>query len=396
MIVLVGGNTLTEVPFGDTWRWNGTRWKELAVDPPSIVEAAMTYDSVRGKLVMFGGRVDDRDGDRNHTLEWDGGWQDVTPTTISPTPRRSHAMAYDAARKQVVLFGGFGRTVGNEFGPLGDTWVFDGSTWDRKTPISSPPPRQHHVMIYDAARQRVVLFGGSGTNQVRLSDTWTWDGNEWELMPSNVQPTTGGMAAIGYDSKRKRVVLFGGGTNIGSDETWEWDGVDWSRQGLASLSLPRARYGATLVFDENRQAMVLWGGIDLVATFMNDTWIWDGVNWLEQAPINAPAARANHVASFSSLHNKIVVFGGLANSTTFINDTWEYSFEGPKMSAESCQSAAADADADGLAGCADPDCWGRCEPTCSPYTSCPTAPRCGDGVCNDGLEDKLLCPGDCP
>ena len=52
-------------------------------------------------------------------------------------------------------------------------------------------------------------------------------------------------------------------------------------------------------------------------------------------------------------------------------------------------------DGDELAGCDDPDCWGRCAPRCPPGTSCaPTAPQCGDGTCSS-IEDYLVCPEDC-
>ena len=54
-----------------------------------------------------------------------------------------------------------------------------------------------------------------------------------------------------------------------------------------------------------------------------------------------------------------------------------------------------DVDADGLVGCADPDCWGYCTPLCPPDTSCdPSAARCGDGTCGP-VEDCRVCPGDC-
>ena len=55
-----------------------------------------------------------------------------------------------------------------------------------------------------------------------------------------------------------------------------------------------------------------------------------------------------------------------------------------------------DADGDGLARCAAPDCWWRCTPQCPRYAACePAAPRCGDGACS-ALEDAALCPADCP
>jgi hypothetical protein len=38
-------------------------------------------------------------------------------------------------------------------------------------------------MAYDAAIDRVVLFGGFGHHQI-FGDTWTWDGASWAQMPA--------------------------------------------------------------------------------------------------------------------------------------------------------------------------------------------------------------------
>ena len=44
--------------------------------------------------------------------------------------------------------------------------------------------RDGPALAYDAARGRVVLFGGSGGGY--LADTWEWDGNDWiQRTPSN-------------------------------------------------------------------------------------------------------------------------------------------------------------------------------------------------------------------
>jgi hypothetical protein len=34
-------------------------------------------------------------------------------------------------------------------------------------------------MAYDAATRTVVLFGGLGAEDKPLNDTWTWDGSTW-------------------------------------------------------------------------------------------------------------------------------------------------------------------------------------------------------------------------
>src|ERR1017187_1175686 len=102
-------------------------------------------------------------------------WTQKLPTA-SPSGREAPAMAYDAARQQVVLFGGQGETSFNQFA---DTWVWDGTTWAQKFPTIHPSARVLHAMAYDAARQQVVLFAGAGTGYNPLGDTWVWDGSNW-------------------------------------------------------------------------------------------------------------------------------------------------------------------------------------------------------------------------
>ena len=90
----------------------------------------------------------------------------------------------------------------------------------------------------------------------------------------------------------------------------------------------------------------------------------------------------------------MLLFSGFDLFTQFTS-TWRLAFESALVRPERCLLATADSDRDGLAGCADPDCWSRCAPLCSPAAPCdPAAPRCGDGVCGP-IEDYLICPGDC-
>jgi hypothetical protein len=78
------------------------------------------------------------------------------PVTSPPAPDLAirHAMAYDADRQRVVLFG-----RGSAF--FSETWEWDGTTWLQRLPVTSPPARlTGNAMAYDAARQRLVLFNG--------------------------------------------------------------------------------------------------------------------------------------------------------------------------------------------------------------------------------------------
>jgi len=90
---------------------------------------------------------------------WDGfNWTKISPTN-SPRPRAEHALAYDSANQQVVLFGGSGNLFQGHVA-FSDTWTWDGSNWTEESPQTSPPSRAYHSMAYDSAHGLAVLFGG--------------------------------------------------------------------------------------------------------------------------------------------------------------------------------------------------------------------------------------------
>lgn len=64
--------------------------------------------------------------------------------------------------------------------------------------------RFDHMMAYDEARQRVVVFGGRDSWATDYSsETWEWDGTTWllRIAASAVEPRGAGAAA--YESYRR-------------------------------------------------------------------------------------------------------------------------------------------------------------------------------------------------
>lgn len=170
VIVLFGGwhNSYD----GETWEWDGTAWTQRfpATSPTPRQTHAMAYDSRRGVTVLFGGFY--YDGSLHYygdTWEWDGSTWTLRATT-GPSPSIEHAMTYDSDRGVIVLFGG--RTSGGAV-ILGETWEWDGSTWTIVA-TTGPSPRYSHNMVYDSARSATVLFGG---------DDGSYDGETWEYRP---------------------------------------------------------------------------------------------------------------------------------------------------------------------------------------------------------------------
>ena len=148
------------------------------------------------------------------------------------------------------------------------------------------------------------------------------------------------------------------------------------------------------------------GGNNLGGNF-SDEWYFDGDKW-RTAIVGADlAAMSGHAATYDERYARIVTMGGTADP-----QTWFIAQRRLDALPDRCTSVT-DSDGDGLGGCDDPDCWGRCTPSCPPSTTrvdmatsstlawpvaCAVrgARYCGDGSCNQPLEDRALCPADCP
>jgi hypothetical protein len=242
--------------------WDGT-WHESAAGGVSVAGTldAVTFDSARAQFVAVVADPFGLGPELTWTLD-DQGWSPVTGA--GPPSRTSTGLAWDAARQKVVLFGG-----SNRQGNLNDTWEWDGVSWTQRFPTNSPSPRWSASLTWDAARSRVVLFGGGGT-QGYLGDTWEWDGTNWTAMTnfSSLEPARRAGASLAYDPSRRRVVLFGGigyGTGLVVNDTLEWDGRVWTKRPL-TRSPPARSFGA-MAYDQVRGRMTLFGGGD------DSTWL---------------------------------------------------------------------------------------------------------------------------
>ena len=182
-----------------------------------------------GVLLLHGGQ--NRNWDMlPETWEWFPGsdaWPMVPDASpLNPGARTSHAMVWDSARERTILFGG--TDLHRDFA---DTWAFDGSTsrWERLDTSGNPPPRSQHGMIYDPVTDQVILFGGRGMNQERLHDTWLLDlaTLEW-IQPASTRaaphPRGRDHVQMARDSLTGIIVMRGSSLGPGlPDETWHFD-----------------------------------------------------------------------------------------------------------------------------------------------------------------------------
>jgi M6 family metalloprotease-like protein len=267
--ILYGGNWDT-TRFSDTWLWNGSNWNLLtpANNPGILAGHAMAYDAGRGQIVLFGGMAGTPAVYSNQTWIWNGtNWVEMHPA-VSPPARYGHAMAYDAATKQVVLFGGYG-----DFAESNDTWTWNGTNWSQVVSATNPPARSGHSMAFDALHGEIVLFGGflSQPTPTWFSDTWVWNGKKWQQIANPKPPEGRAGHVLAYHTGRQAVFMIGGagGKDVTTNtynydftrETWIWNGTTWTQEFPAIQPGPAYTLGAA--YDDTKQALTIQLGDDL-------------------------------------------------------------------------------------------------------------------------------------
>lgn len=148
----------------------------------------------------------------------------VTPDVVTPGKRRNFSLELDPIRRRLVLYGG-----SNQGGRLGDLWTWnldDDSGW-RFVPTNSenvPGPRSGHTMVYDARRDRMVLFGGyvdyrdTGYGvHVYANDLWelALDEPVWRSFgPTEGRPGARHQHRALYDAGNDRMLVLGGEVDV--------------------------------------------------------------------------------------------------------------------------------------------------------------------------------------
>lgn len=261
----------------------------------------MAYDSHRDRIILFGGDVFANLGD---TWEFDGQTWNQIDTADSPSARKGHVLIYDSLRRRVVLFGGR-----DDNGLRSDTWEHDGQNWALSA-ASGPPARERAGMAFDSDRGVAVLFGGGPS---RLDDTWEFDGSSWQPI-ATAGPSGRLEHGMAYDSRRGLIVMYGGDTAGPADGTWEYDGQTWTQHPAAS---PPYRRSPTLAYDHTRGQVLMFGGIGGGSPpRRSDTWTFDGTVWRQITIPNETMPRAGVITAHDPVRGRTVLYNN--------SETWEW------------------------------------------------------------------------
>jgi hypothetical protein len=330
--LLFGGTAPTSSD--DTWILGAVTWREVTrpILPPPRASTAFVHDGVREQLLLHGGWSDA--GGTYHTDTWTlagTAWTQI-PTTNPPPGRIWRPMTYDSRRQRSVVFGG-GLVTGSAWNMFDDTWELDHPTlaWTQIRTSAQPRPSIHYALAYDARRGVVVLFGGMTQVNgawVNLAETWEWNGLRWTQVATANAPSPR-MAPLAYDARRGVVVLFGGswmqGMALPLGETWEYDGVDWRRV-PALAPEPCDRWGS-MSYDSARGRVLLFGGITYANgsyETLGDLWQFDGVRWTPVSTSEVPPAGGPASFAYDPDHDRAVMLWRIDTGGQPVGGIWQF------------------------------------------------------------------------
>lgn len=238
--MIVFGGLGTGGVLGDVWELplSGPPFWSLLVPagagPAARYEHAATYDPIRQRMIVSGGRNAGAyfDDVWELSLGASPGWTQLYPGTPScVTNRAYHTLVYDRARDQSIEFGG------DNYGLPGcmQTWALHDvgqSWWEEIVTNSSPAWRFDHSAILDPSWDRMLVFAGAHTSSGpgdparQFADVQELEPGvpAWHaLSPAPYLPSTAapdsmaGHTAV-LDAVRHRMIVFGGTRGLGSAE----------------------------------------------------------------------------------------------------------------------------------------------------------------------------------
>lgn len=206
--------------------------------------AGAVYDSVTDRVLLWGGArifpsglVAPLDADLFRMDAATGAWTREPAASPAPLPRRDHGLVLDRARRRVLVFGGRDRL--DAF--LGDVWArdIDGSAgWDSIETVGfGPAPRLRAAVLFDDARDRLLVLAGEGFGPTRFSDAWeldfTVDPPTWRSLPL-ASGRLEGPATCAVDRQRDRALALG----ADAAQAYEWRFASDSVRAMTRLLSP--------------------------------------------------------------------------------------------------------------------------------------------------------------
>jgi hypothetical protein len=230
-LILFGGRDANGAPFGDTWVYDAAAASWSALEGPSPSPRfgqAVAVDTARRALYLFGGQADGATFfNDTWRLDLDGlTWSEIVTGDIRPSPRYGTSAVLDDLG-HILVSHGF-----TFEGRFDDTWSLDpeSGTWTDVSPAAETRPLKRclHEAVWDAAGQRMLLYGGcsSGFGPCPQGDLWTFDpaARTWTDLTPAASPAARSNPALIRDDVSGGIHLIDGLTEAGyAADLWSLD-----------------------------------------------------------------------------------------------------------------------------------------------------------------------------
>ena len=246
----------------------------------------MVYDPSTGRIMLFGGHGNEVI--RNDLWAYDPSantWTELHPT--GDVPGYCEVMVYDSGAAKMIAIGSGGSRL----------WAYDslGNAWTELHPTGDPPSdRSGYAAAYDPRTARVILFGGSHTEEWSEDNTepthtnpvsvWAYDSalNTWtKLSPAGDSPYGREDHAMVYHPGSGLILMFGGSwwdyNHMGEGEypenlmAYDPYANTWTKLPHADR-IPFGRAGHSMVYDWKTGKVVMFGGSDAAHGYLSGTW----------------------------------------------------------------------------------------------------------------------------
>jgi hypothetical protein len=210
-------------------------WTKIATGGPATHNHSAVYDAANNRMIVYGGCLggclpiqasvfvlSDANGSGG-AASWS-----MLPTASTPPGRHGHKAFYDPASNRMIVWGGQdgGGSVASQFR---EVWVLTNgnglggtSAWSRLTTLGGVPEAAYFSSaVYDAANNRLIVFGGIDATGVESNAVWVlssanglggapvWTNTVARNAAGAPSPRAGAQAI--YNATLNTMVIFDGG-----------------------------------------------------------------------------------------------------------------------------------------------------------------------------------------
>jgi hypothetical protein len=228
---------------------------------------AMALDDTRHRILTWGG--DGTDMVREMTLSgYPYPWQMVVTAGTPPAVRSGHALVYDTARDRLIVFGGQ-EFAGQAFNDVWQLTLGETPAWSQLSPTgSAPDPRSNFGSCYVASSGKLFVFGGLDTDaNIEPGDLYALDLNAsppvWSRpTQSGAVPSARYSSPLAFDPVRNRLLLLGGNdgeSDLNDEYELNLATFVWSVAPTTGI-VPEPRRDHVFVYDQVSSQLLVWGG----------------------------------------------------------------------------------------------------------------------------------------